>query len=124
QMFLDFARPPRSERRQTDLLAILHRALALVEGPARRQKVTLAAELPGEPVPLMIDPEQIHQVVVNLLLNALDAMPRGGTVHLSLTRQAQHQANGVARTAAADVKSEYAGDFVAVEVRDHGSGIA
>jgi two-component system, NtrC family, sensor histidine kinase HydH len=123
QMFLDFARPPRSERRQTDLLAILHRALALVEGPARRQKVTLASDLPGEPVHLMIDPEQIHQVVVNLLLNALDAMPRGGTVHLSLTRQA-HQANGVARTAAADVKSEYAGDFVAVEVRDHGSGIA
>jgi two-component system, NtrC family, sensor histidine kinase HydH len=123
QMFLDFARPPRAERRQTDLLAILHRALALVEGPARRQKVTLAADLPGEPVRLMIDPEQIHQVVVNLLLNALDAMPRGGTVHLSLTRQA-HQANGVARTATAEVKSEYAGDFVAVEVRDHGSGIA
>src|SRR5262249_20327926 len=44
----------------------------------------LTADLPREPVYLMIDPEQIHQVVLNLLLNSLDALPRGGTAHLEV----------------------------------------
>jgi signal transduction histidine kinase len=102
QLFLDFARPPRSERRQTDLLGVVRRALALVEGRARRQRVTLDAKLPEESIRLFLDPEQIHQVVVNLLLNALDALPRGGTIGVSVFH------NGGAT----------------VRVRDTGSGIA
>ncbi|HLJ93795.1 MAG TPA: ATP-binding protein [Gemmataceae bacterium] len=84
QMFLDFARPPRCERRRTDLVPVVRRALALVEGRARRQKVTIQADLPQQPIYVMIDPEQIHQVVLNLLLNSLDALPRGGTARLEL----------------------------------------
>jgi signal transduction histidine kinase len=101
QMFLDFARPPSAERRLSDLTDVLRRAVSLVEGRARRQKVTVALDLPAEPIYLMIDPDQIHQVVVNLLLNALDAMPRGGTVSVSLTT----------------------GPQVEVQVRDSGPGI-
>jgi signal transduction histidine kinase len=86
QTFLDMARPPRSERRRTDLGAIVRRALLLVEGRARRHKVTLEADVGGEPIYLDIDAEQIHQVLVNLLLNALDALPRGGKVSLALVR--------------------------------------
>lgn len=84
QMFLDFARPPHCERRRTNLVEVVRRAVALVEGRARRQKVTFQADLPPSPIYLMIDPEQIHQVVLNLLLNALDALPRGGTAHLEV----------------------------------------
>jgi signal transduction histidine kinase len=109
QLFLDFARPPRAERRQADLAGVLHRALALVEGRARRQKVTLAAELPEQPVSLMLDPEQVHQVLVNLLLNALDALPRGGTIHVQVAEK--HDPATRKRT-------------VQVQVRDSGPGIA
>jgi signal transduction histidine kinase len=111
QTFLDFARPPRSERRQADLVAVLRRALALVEGRIRRQKITLVADLPAEPIPLLIDPEQIHQVTVNLLLNALDALPRGGTIELKVDRRAvsRNGSNGPA---------------VEVSIRDSGPGIA
>jgi two-component system sensor histidine kinase HydH len=105
QMFLDFARPPRSERRRTDLAKVVHRALALVEGRAHRQKVTLSADVPSTPVPLRIDPEQVNQVLVNLLLNALDALPRGGAVRVECERS-------------------LAGNAVEVRVQDTGPGIA
>ncbi len=84
QTFLDFARPPGAERRRTDLLAVVRRALTLVEGRVRRQNVRVKTELPPDPVELLIDGEQIQQVLVNLLLNALDAMPHGGDLRLDV----------------------------------------
>jgi signal transduction histidine kinase len=105
QTFLDLARPPRSERRRTDLAGVLRRSLVLVEGRARRQNVTVDVDAGTEPLYLEIDPEQIHQVVVNLLLNALDALPRGGRVTLSAAR-----APG--------------GKEVEVRVQDNGPGVA
>ena len=94
QTFLDFARPPNSERRRTDVLAVVRRALALVEGRARRQKVTVAADLPPGPVEAEIDGNQIQQVLVNLLLNALDALPQGGAARVEV-RPPPNEANAV-----------------------------
>jgi two-component system sensor histidine kinase HydH len=82
QTFLDFARPPSAERRRTDLLAVVRRAVTLLDGRARRQNITVKTEVPSAPVELLIDPEQIHQVLVNLMLNAFDAMPHGGELLL------------------------------------------
>src|SRR5262249_2687646 len=49
---------------------------------ARRQRVVLELDVPDRPVPVSLDPEQIQQVLVNLLLNALDAQPHGGSIHI------------------------------------------
>jgi signal transduction histidine kinase len=114
QHFIDFARPPRSERRRADVVAVVRRALALVEGRCRRQKVTVEAELPAEPVYLEVDPEQVQQVVVNLLLNALDTLPRGGTVSVSLAQLPETPGGGNGRPA---------GGGVEIRVRDSGGGI-
>lgn len=84
QTFLDFARPPHPERRRGDLRAVVRRALALTEGRARRQNVTIETDPQSDAVELDIDGEQVHQVLVNLLLNALDALPRGGTVQVTV----------------------------------------
>jgi signal transduction histidine kinase len=105
QTFLDRARPPRSERRRTDLAEVLRRSRLLVEGRARRQRVAVELDVGPEPLCLELDPEQVHQVAVNLLLNALDALPRGGKVTLSAGRTAN-------------------GKEVEVRVQDNGPGIA
>jgi len=97
QTFLDFARPPVSERRVTDLNAVIHRALTLLDGRLRRQKVTVALDLPPQPVELLIDAEQIHQVVLNLLLNALDVLPHGGVIKVEVSGPTQEQHSAIVR---------------------------
>ena len=84
QEFLDFARPPRLQRRPTDLREVIEQAAALVRARAQRQHVRLLAPLPAAPVPAVVDPGQLGTVLVNLLLNALDALPGGGSVEVSL----------------------------------------
>jgi C4-dicarboxylate-specific signal transduction histidine kinase len=97
QTFLDFARPPSSERRVTDLNSVIHRALTLLEGRIRRQKVEVALDLPTDPVELLIDAEQIHQVVVNLLINALDVLPHGGAAKIEVSGPTEEQHSAIVR---------------------------
>lgn len=83
---LDYARPPKLERVTCDLAAVIEGALKLVRGRAGLQNVEVRFAPSAEPVALSADPEQLRQVVVNLLLNALDAMPTGGTLELAAGR--------------------------------------
>jgi two-component system, NtrC family, sensor histidine kinase HydH len=106
QVFLDFARPPVSEQRRCDLLPIVRRALALAEGRARRQRVILSADLPTDPIELNVDAAQVQQVLLNLLLNGLDALPQGGTVRVDIQKPSSEQPT------------------VTVRIRDSGAGIA
>ena len=102
-VFIDFARPPKPERRRVDLKAVVDQTLALVGGRARKQRVTLVFAPPETPVEVEADGEQVRQLLVNLALNALDVMPRGGTLEIELRPPSDHHAE--------------------LEVRDTGPGI-
>src|SRR3954470_1884148 len=82
--FIDFARPPKLERRRIDLAAVVDQTLALVGGRARKQRVTLKFTPPSPPVEVVADGEQVRQLLINLALNALDVMPRGGVLEIEL----------------------------------------
>jgi two-component system sensor histidine kinase HydH len=97
QTFLDFARPPASERRVTDLESVIRRALTLLDGRIRRQKVSLQVDMPPKPVEMLIDAEQIHQVVLNLLINALDVLPHAGLVKIEVSGPTQEQRSAIVR---------------------------
>jgi signal transduction histidine kinase len=124
QVFLDFARPPSPARRETDLSSVLHRALALVEGRARRQKVDIDLKIPDGPLMVRIDPEQIHQVLVNLLLNALDALPQGGRVEVAIQLDSKMKSDsGVEVNGSTNGSAAAAFQRVRVQIRDNGPGI-
>ena len=94
---LEFARRKDSERVKTDLRDILTNAAESVETTffARR----LSFQMKGEEGPLVVvgDPQELEQVFVNLLANARDVSPEGGTVSCALCRD-----NGSASVVIAD----------------------
>lgn len=84
--FLEFARPPKPNREWIELRALVEHTLSLTRGRASKQHIQVKFDSPGRAVEYHGDPEQFQQVMVNLVLNALDAMPGGGTLELHLAR--------------------------------------
>jgi signal transduction histidine kinase len=84
QGFLDFARPPTLQRRLEPLGEVVGQALELVRVRARRQQVETVVCGPAADVRVNVDRSQLCNVLVNLFLNALDAMPHGGHIEVEL----------------------------------------
>ncbi|MHB1035497.1 MAG: sensor histidine kinase [Pirellulales bacterium] len=84
QGLLDFARPPRLHRLPHDIRDTVQRARNLVVSRARQREISIVEEFPSAPVIVDGDPEQLHQVFVNLLLNGVDAMRDGGVLRVSI----------------------------------------
>lgn len=81
--FLDFTRPPKLQRRQISLMPVLQEVAGLIRGRAEKQGVTVRLEVMNADVSVYADPEQLRQVLVNLMLNGLDAQPHGGTLRMT-----------------------------------------
>lgn len=86
QTFLAFARPPKLERSEFDLPALVREAVALCRGRFEQAGVTVDVAIPDGDGQVTADREQVRQVLVNLLLNAADALPTGGRVVVDVTR--------------------------------------
>jgi signal transduction histidine kinase len=79
--FLELSRAGRLQRRPTDLDALLDDVARLLRPEARNQGVTLRRLPLGQPLTeASLDAEKIKQVVINLVRNAIEAMPEGGSV--------------------------------------------
>jgi signal transduction histidine kinase len=77
--FLQFSRSNRVQYRPTALDALVDEVARLLRPEARAAGVSLRRQRIGEAVPdLRVDPEKIKQVVINLVQNAIEAMPGGG----------------------------------------------
>jgi signal transduction histidine kinase len=98
QGFLNFARLPSPQRKLCDLAAVVAQAIDLVRARARQQNVAIAVLGNEAPVHGYADAGQIGTVLVNLFLNALDAMPRGGQLDVRLEPSAAEMHLTVADT--------------------------
>jgi two-component system sensor histidine kinase HydH len=76
--FLDFARPRVPNLRPSDLEAVLNRGLEFLEPEIQRVGITVIRDYHLNGRMLAADPDLLHQAFLNLLLNAIQAMPGGG----------------------------------------------
>lgn len=80
--FLDFARPVKLNLHDADLNDILFRTLQFMDVEITRQKVQVVQDFSYDIPTIKVDDRQLEQVFRNLILNALQAMPTGGTITL------------------------------------------
>ena len=93
RMLLDYARKSESHKAICDLRTIAERALTLLEPEAAHRSVNTIARLGENPLMVNCDADQLEQVFVNMIMNAFDAMSRGGGT-LRVTADTEHNRDG------------------------------
>ncbi|MBF0559882.1 MAG: PAS domain-containing protein, partial [Nitrospirae bacterium] len=79
----DFARMSSTKKISCSVTEILDRTINLVKYDKRFKMIQLNTNI-GEISPMLLNPDQIQQVFLNLMLNALDAMPNGGSLNITM----------------------------------------
>lgn len=94
QRLMRLGRPPVAESQQVDLNELVNEATVLLR-PMLLRRVALACEPAPDPVLVRGDPNQIVRILVNLGVNARDAMPDGGTVTLGVSKLESDPTSGL-----------------------------
>jgi CheY-like chemotaxis protein len=92
---------------------LLHRVIG--------EDVTLSIRVPDEPLPVRIDESQLAQVIMNLVLNAREAMPDGGSIAIEVFSLAD--TSEIENAYTVGLESDATGPFAALRVTDSGPGI-
>ena len=101
--FSDFSKMPKPQLEQINAKDAIERVRSLYEAAGQNEaKIRFEVELSAAPMLLNADPELLHRALSNLVLNAIDAMPDGGTLTLS---------------------AEPCGDQVEIRIADTGAGL-
>jgi two-component system NtrC family sensor kinase len=83
---LDFARHKPSSMQPGDLAIPLRETVALVQGVADAASVVIQEDYPPAPLAVNMDQNEMKQVFINIVNNALQAMPQGGELRIRLDR--------------------------------------
>jgi signal transduction histidine kinase len=82
----DFSRPMELDLREHDLRRVVEQTLELAGAELKEHGVRVELESPPAPVLVRVDAELMRQALLNLLLNAMQAMPSEGVVHVTVRR--------------------------------------
>ncbi len=98
----DFTKPIKLEKKIVNINQLIKETVSLFDDTAKAQNITVEVELDNRLSPISVDPELLKQVLINIIKNAIEAMPKGGRLK---------------------VTSAINGDFVRIEIADTGCGI-
>jgi signal transduction histidine kinase len=113
RQLLDFARRRAPKRADAELCDLAEHTTGLLAALAKKRGVALVVDRKDAPVAATVDVAQIEQALTNLVINAIHAMPKGGTVTLSARRDRAAPPSDAARVR----------DCAVLEIRDEGEGI-
>jgi two-component system, NtrC family, sensor kinase len=110
---LDFSRPRRPHKTRIDIVAVVRRTVEVLQPLAKQAAVALELDR-ASPARLHVEADdwQLQQVLMNLIVNAIQAMPNGGTIRHSVALDDATPPTGPSRR------------YVKLVVADQGSGIA
>ncbi|HMM77049.1 MAG TPA: PAS domain S-box protein [Gammaproteobacteria bacterium] len=117
QQMLTFSRGKRGSPRTVDLAAITRNTLSLLESMLP-SSIVVESALPAELPPTTIDPIHFEQILMNLCINARDAMDGSGHLRIELSQREYSEC-----FCCASCKHAIDGRFVALSISDDGPGI-
>lgn len=117
QQMLTFSRGQRGEPRPLSLGPLIKESFKLL-GSTLPSTLECHIQIAGETPPVMLDPVQVEQVLMNLCINARDAMGGSGRIEVGLGSVAHHNA------VCTSCHQTFTGSFVEMAVRDTGPGIS
>jgi two-component system sensor histidine kinase AtoS len=104
QQLLRFSKPSAPKFQQIWVHQIIQDTLSLLNNEFLKRKIKLSEAYEDREILINADPEQIKQVLLNIIFNAMEAMPQGGTISI-------------------ETRSEEA-RFLEISIRDEGCGIS
>ena len=116
RQLLDFARPRTPQRAPNDLRALARQTLALISPLAEKRRVSLVVE-DGQAATAVVDAGRIQQALLNLVVNGLHAMPRGGRLTVSV------QPGVSPARVPPEIERPIDARYVRLDVQDEGVGI-
>jgi signal transduction histidine kinase len=124
--FSDFSKMPKPQLERIDARDAIERVHLLYEaaGDQSEAKIQFDVNLSAEAMPLDADPELLHRALSNLVLNAMDAMPEGGTLTLSAKSRGEQIEIRISDTGAGMTPEECERLFTPYyTTKQHGTGL-
>lgn len=84
QGLLSYSRPSPTTRSRIDLRLAIRKSIAMIEDRTRNREIDVADKLPEQPLTVTANAAEIEQVFLNLFINAIQAMPRGGRLTIAV----------------------------------------
>ena len=111
--FLEFSRPPALLVQRCDVAMLVDRTLELLRFKLEAAGISLVRQAGPDLPPLTVDPNQMRQVLLNLLNNAIEAQPAGGSIRIEIKFEPNRESEGMVvlriRDAGPGVPAEIAG---------------